>query len=415
MPKARRGRGEGGIRERTDGRWEAYISCGSDDSGKRVREYVYGATKSQAMLALEQLRVAIAEGKRGRKSRAASRPKTLADLFTRWLANVESTRTDATFAWYESTWRVHIKDDPIAAKRLAEIEPLDIDAFYARRRKAKVKIGKREVKVGPRTLEKIHVTLHKAFDVAMGWRILAMNPTDYVDRPKYRAPKIQAISGDAVRAFLAAIRGDRYEALYELALFCGLRSGEIYALKWADVDLKKRTVRISRIASEVSGKPVVHERTKTEASAATVPMLKRVAEALRDHRKKTMKDVSDAAIANHDIFAAPEGGLLRRSNFQRRHYFPLLKRAKIPRVRFHLLRKALGTLLASSGAHPKVTQSILRHESEKTSLRFYTDLPPKMVSDAIGELDRLFPRGRSAVSLAVKSGKAAPEKKRARR
>jgi len=112
-----------------------------------------------------------------------------------------------------------------------------------------VTIGKREVKVGPRTLEKIHVTLHKALDVAIGWRLVTMNPTDYVERPKYRTPKVEAIGGESVGAFLKAIRGDRYEALYELALFCGLQSGEIYALKWSDVDLAKRTVTIARIVA----------------------------------------------------------------------------------------------------------------------------------------------------------------------
>jgi hypothetical protein len=48
--------------------------------------------------------------------------------------------------------------------------------------------------------------------------------------------------------------------------------------------------------------------------------------------KRTMKDVSEVAIAGHYIFTAPGGGFMRRSNFQRRHYFPMLERAGIPRV-----------------------------------------------------------------------------------
>jgi integrase len=374
--RKRAARGSGSIYQRQDGRWAGSISLGRDETGARIRPSVVRDTPEAVAEALDELRRQHPGSHRGK-------PQTVADLFVRWLPLLEQQRTDATYAWYEAAWRIHIKPDPIARVPLKRLSALEIDEFYAR-------IAKKNV--GGRTRQKIHVTLHKALDVARGWNIIASNPADYAARPTHRAPKAPPFTGEHLEKLLAAARGDRYEAVYLLALFCGITDGEIFGLYRSDFDLSAGTVTVRRIASEVSGRPVLRARTKTAKRASTVLMPPIVAQAVREHLKRQMADGS----ADELMFPSPEGQIIRRSNFLRREYFPLLERAQLPRKRFHLLRKALGTLLAHRGVHPKAAQAMLRHESETTTLRFYTD-DEAMQKVAVASIDAAFParkRGR---------------------
>ncbi len=344
--RKRAARGSGSIYQRQDGRWAGSISLGRDETGARIRPSVVRDTPEAVAEALDELRRQHPGSHRGK-------PQTVADLFVRWLPLLEQQRTDATYAWYEAAWRIHIKPDPIARVPLKRLSALEI---------------------------------------ARGWNIIASNPADYAARPTHRAPKAPPFTGEHLEKLLAAARGDRYEAVYLLALFCGITDGEIFGLYRSDFDLSAGTVTVRRIASEVSGRPVLRARTKTAKRASTVLMPPIVAQAVREHLKRQMADGS----ADELMFPSPEGQIIRRSNFLRREYFPLLERAQLPRKRFHLLRKALGTLLAHRGVHPKAAQAMLRHESETTTLRFYTD-DEAMQKVAVASIDAAFParkRGR---------------------
>ncbi len=67
-------------------------------------------------------------------------------------------------------------------------------------------------------------------------------------RPKKK--EINPLSPEQSRGFLEAVHGDRFEALYILAIHCGLREGELLGLKWDDVDLEAGTLRVRRTLSE---------------------------------------------------------------------------------------------------------------------------------------------------------------------
>jgi integrase len=99
-----------------------------------------------------------------------------------------------------------------------------------------------------RTVNYIHVTLHKALKQAMNDGLIPRNVTDAVKAPRPLKKEVQALDPDQARAFLEAARGDRLEALYVVAVTTGLRQGELLGLRWADMDLEagKLAVRRSR-------------------------------------------------------------------------------------------------------------------------------------------------------------------------
>ena len=82
-------------------------------------------------------------------------------------------------------------------------------------------------------------------------------------------------------------------------------------------------------------------------------------EALADHRQKMF--ARGLVSAERLLFVDSQGGPIRKSNFQRRVFKPLLTAAEVPTVRFHDLRHTSATLMLSQGVHPKIVQTRLGH------------------------------------------------------
>lgn len=130
--KASRGRGEGGIRQRTeDGLWEASVSLGPDTNGKRRRKKVYAATKAEVMKKFEEL-----------KSRAASGTLPTAgklsatEYMTWWLDNVSKKQTEAsTWERYEQLNRLYLTPH-LGQTRLADITEMHVEQLYTDMEKA---------------------------------------------------------------------------------------------------------------------------------------------------------------------------------------------------------------------------------------------------------------------------------------
>jgi integrase len=85
----------------------------------------------------------------------------------------------------------------------------------------------------------------------------------------------------------------------------------------------------------------------------------------------------------------PFHGLLRRSNFLRRSYFPIVKAGGVPRIRVHDLRHTAATLLLLQGVHPKVVQERLGHATIAIALDTYSHVLPSLQREAAAKLDSL--------------------------
>jgi integrase len=102
----------------------------------------------------------------------------------------------------------------------------------------------------PRTVQYVHTTLHKALKDAVSDGLVPRNVTEGIKAPRPRKIEVNALSADQARTFLTSARGDRFHALYMLAIHCGLREGELLGLRWDDVDLEAGTLSVRRTLSE---------------------------------------------------------------------------------------------------------------------------------------------------------------------
>jgi integrase len=379
----RRGHGEGSIQKRADGRWAAAIDLGYLN-GTRKRKTVYGKTRQEAadkLLALLQ----------ARKDGVPISPDTttVGAFLTEWLETVKLTVRPRTYQRYEEYVRLHIKPS-IGRIRLTRLTPQHVQRLYSQQLTAGM---------SPQSVLHLHRVLHLALSRALKWGLVARNVTEQVDPPRVARKEMRTLSPDETRRFLSAARGDRLEALYVLAVTAGLRQGELLALRWRDVDLEARTVRVVGSLQNIPGEGLTIVEPKTARSRRQVVISETAVDALRRHRVAQAEERLALGEAWHDldlVFANAIGKPINPSNLLIRSYRALLTRAGLPRLRFHDLRHTAATLLLGAGIHPKVVSEMLGHSNIGITLDLYSHVTPTMQHHAADALDALLDTRASA-------------------
>lgn len=165
--------------------------------------------------------------------------------------------------------------------------------------------------------------------------------------------------------------------------WCGLRHGELAALRVKNLDPDRRELRISATLSDIGG-VLMEGPPKTEASTRTVPLPEWLC-----HELVALAGERDP---DERLFTAPEGGPVRGGNWRRRVFDPAIRRAGIATqtpgdvVRPHDLRHTCASLHIKHGTPPKVLSAMLGHASVAITLDRYGHLYP---GDIAMYVDRL--------------------------
>jgi integrase len=209
--------------------------------------------------------------------------------------------------------------------------------------------------------------------------------------------EMNVLSVGEVRSLLESVAGDRFEGVYFLALTTAMREGEIFALRWQDIDLEQGTVQVRMGVQEVfiQGKKRFDIReTKTVYSRRKIGLTKATIEVLKRHlaRQEEASQALGEVWKNtyNLVFPNAVGGLMISHNFVRRNYKRLLTRLGISsRVRFHDLRHTCATLLLSRGVNVKVVSEMLGHSDIGITLRVYAHVLPHMQQSAVQEMEAM--------------------------
>ena len=267
----------------------------------------------------------------------------------------------------ESDLRNHIAPF-FASKELDKIEPRDIERYIS----AKLKT------LAPKTVRNHLNTMHSVFEIGqrMGW--CERNPVKLADRPviKTTETRIKFLDQAELEKLLALpypddAFGSIEPTLYLTAAMTGLRQGELIGLRWRDVDLDARKVRV--VSPYVRGE---FNDPKSEGSGRSVPLAQRVVDALSELRERTAYS-DDSEL----VFCHPESGRpLDRSKLIRR-FKQATERAEVRPITFHELRHTFGTRMAASGVPLRTIQHWMGHADAKTT-QVYAHYQP---SDAEAE------------------------------
>ncbi len=350
--KRRRTKGTGSVYTRKDGRvvgqWE--------DANGRTR-YIYGKDETEVA-------DRVAEAIKNRDAGIDSENMTVGGYLDRWLTAIRDTVRVGTWKQYEMIARLHIKPY-LGSVKLDKLNALRVQSFYRERLDAGL---------SARRVQYVHVTIRKALRDAVRWRLIPYNVADAVTPPRPTKPEITPLSAEQVKVLLAAARGNRLEALYVLAVTTGMRIGEMFGLKWSDLDLEAGVLRVRRtVAADGTVNP-----PKTSNSRRTIRLSGLAIRALRRHPQTA-----------EWVFASTAGTPTGICNFHKNSWKPLLKRAGLPHARVHDLRHTAATLMLSHGVPVKVVSEMLGHADVSTTLSIYAHVLPDMQGGAASAMDDL--------------------------
>ena len=173
---------------------------------------------------------------------------------------------------------------------------------------------------------------------------------------------------------------EQLRVLFNLAVYTGLRKGELLALQWADIDFKSDVVHMSKAVTPVNGKPVV-KAPKTKTSNRTVSIPHTLAVRLNDlHKAQTLYRLSVGSYWQGDdwIFTQDNGKMMNYStpyqamqDIIRRHNINKSSDKQLPLIPFHGLRHTSATLLIASKQDLKTVSSRLGHTQTSTTMNIY--------------------------------------------
>jgi len=381
----RRGAGEGLIRLRADGRWEARISLGWE-GGKRKTKSYFAATQAEVQ---EKLLTARADHSRG--VLISARAQTLAMFLDGWLERSLKPRAKArAFESFSSIIRLHIRP-ALGNVPLHKLSPQHISRLLHEKTTAGL---------SPQSVVNIKTVLRSALAQALKWTLVSRNSAALVDAP--RIPRKQVTPFDAEQAgrLLETAKGSRYEAVYQLALMLGMRRGELLGLRWADVDLDGRTLRVSqslqRIATGTDAKgkktALLATEVKTDGSRRTIALPDSIVRALKAHKARQAQErlLAGASWEDHGLVFTTRNGRPIEPITLHRDYKALLEKAGLPTtMRFHDCRHSAASLLLAQGVAPKMIADLLGHSRIGITMDLYGHILPAMRRDTADVMDRI--------------------------
>lgn len=201
---------------------------------------------------------------------------------------------------------------------------------------------------------------------------------------------MQVLDPDQGRAFLKAANTDPLRALYTLALFTGLRQGELLGLRWTDVDVEQAQLRVSHSLQRHGGKlRLVAPKTATSRRSLSIPAV--AVSALRQHRVHQLqaRPLAGASWQETGLIFTTGRGTGIEAGIVVRSFKRTLRGAELPEMRFQDLRYSCATLLLVQGVAPLVVMEILGHSQISLTMNTYSHVVPALQGEAAAKLDAL--------------------------
>ena len=345
----------------------------ADPRIKRERSF---ATKREARLWMAEQD---ADAQRGIWTDPNLGRETVAAIAAEWQASRQRTGPKTRIG-HDSILAHHVVPE-FGPRRLATIDAADIQKW----------VNTLATERAPNTVHNCFAVLRLVMDFAVRRRYIAVNPCLSVERPsKRRRVKINALDHQQVQSLAGSMPDPQARLAVLMAAYMGLRSGELWALRRASVNLLRRELVVDEALKELTTAqtdrlPDGYERitpslvigpTKTHATRKlSIPQF------LAAELESFMEPGSPQSF----LFTDSDGGPIRHTNFYKRTFKPLAGA-----TRFHDLRHTCAALLIDQGAHPAAIQRHLGHEDIRTTLNTYGSLFPAAQEAMAASLDAAY-------------------------
>ncbi|MFE7315559.1 tyrosine-type recombinase/integrase [Streptomyces sp. NPDC057555] len=369
--------GAGTITKRKDGRYQAAVYVLQPD-GTRARKFAYGKTWTECDAKRRELLDKVDQG-----VPVPTKSAKLAEWLPYWLDNViKPRRKRTTYAKYEVHVRLYLVP-MLGTKRLESLSVADVRRF----------LRDVERKRSAATAKESHRVLRTALMAACREELITRNVATLVEPPKPESRDLSPWSLDETLTFLSASRRDPLYAAFVIAIALGFRRGEIVGLRWSDVDLDKREIRVRKQRQRVGGE-AYDDDPKGRRRRQTLPLPAICLAPLRWQRMR-QADMRQRAgkewVETGYVFTTRTGRPIEPRNLYR-SFTRVAKNADLRVIRLHDARHGCATLLTAAGVAPRVVMEILGHSQIAITMNTYTHVVQDTQREAVSHMDRLLKR-----------------------
>lgn len=344
------------IYKRKDGRWEGRYIKYRKPSGKIQYGYIYGKKYKDVKERLVHLKATQAESRK----HSIVPDSLFLEWFESWMnKSLKKKVKPTTFSVYSNMAQNYLI--PYFGKiRIRQLNKQKIQTFVNILEEQNLSSG---------YIRNVFNLLQKGLKEAERLGFIDQDLLKYVKLPKMKMKPVHALSlNEQQNLERAALKLDECSAII-LALYSGMRIGEISGLKWSDIDFEQEVIYVKRTVYRISDIKENNKKTiliegspKTESSKRAIPMSKNLQNYLIEKKEKSD---CDYVISSNGNCVEP-----RTINYR---FKKLLKDADIKDIHFHSLRHTFATRCLEQGANIASLSRLLGHNSAKLTLDTYTD------------------------------------------
>ena len=312
-------------------------------------------------------------------NRMKPRTLTLKDWAERWLKEESPNLRPWTVKTYHHAVHHYILPE-LGALPLSRITPDRIERLYQQ-------LGETLSQV---TVHRVHRVLRTCLLRAVKFGYLDKSPLVKVNAPDRRSPRrgtLSVASAQRLLEWLQVHRPTAYMAAF-LALYTGMREGEVAGLQWRDIDIQSAVIRVERTRQRISAKQDILGPTKTDGSQRRIVVTQFVVEELQQWMRAQQMYEGDQWSVDSFVVRTIDGVIPAPAAWATS--IRLARDAlKLPSVTFHDLRHTHATWLLESGVDLKTVSQRLGHTSITITADIYAHVTDSMQRKAVEKLDAM--------------------------
>ena len=358
--------------------WVAHVSWHEGDRRRQSKRSY--STKKEAQAALAET-----IDSHRRQDFVAPTALRVRDFVETWINALETQgRKVSTIAGYRQTMKLYVLPR-LGSRKLQDLRATDLDDLYAEL------LRSGDVKGRPlsmSTVHHVHTAIGKLLHDAERKGLVVRNVARLADAPSMaaardRAPDMNVWTPDELSRFLRYVENYRAGALIHLAVMTGMRRGELVALQWDAVDLRRSTVKVRSAATYLDGVETI-DVPKTKRSRRTIDLDQRTVSVIKRHRATQREELFELGVTSStdDRVFANEIGEPMRPHSVGQAFNRLVESSGIPRIRLHDLRHTHASHLLAAGVNAKVVSERFGHASVSFTLDTYGHVMPGQQSEA---------------------------------